>query len=315
MPLNWNEMEIFCAVAAAGSFTRAAERLDLPKSSVSRAVANLEASLSARLMERNTRRLRLTDAGRELHEQMAPLFERLHDVIEASQSQRDQPHGTLRISTPFEFGILQLNHVICDLLARHAGLDAEIEMTTQQADPLAGNFDLVFSLQEGPAKDSSLVARQVFRISTLLCAAPKLVERLGAPRHPDDLAAWPGVCGDSGAPWRFTRQLSDNETTEHIEVTVRSRLRTENVSLRMGAVETGLGAGIIPASLCREAIESGRLVHLLPDYQTMPRHVYVYMPARRHMPARVRQFLDALDTLAHTDDPQALQISPLRSRQ
>lgn len=309
MPYNWNEAEVFCAVAGLGSFTRAAERLDQPKSSVSRAVANLEARLGLRLLERSTRRLRLTDAGRELHAQLAPLFERLHDVVEESQAQRDQPQGTLRISTPFEFGVLQLNRVICDLLTKHAGLEAEIEMSTQRRPPLDGNFDLVFSLHESDPEDSSLVARRVFTVDTILCAAPDLAARMGMPRHPGDLANWPCLCDSDDPPWRFR-----GRGPEIHEVAVRGRLRTGNASLRLGAAEAGLGAGIISASLCREAIEAGRLVRLLPDYQPMPRLIYAFMPARRFPPARVKAFLDALENFGNSYGLRPGRISPLRNQ-
>nr|WP_165873429.1 LysR family transcriptional regulator [Parasulfuritortus cantonensis] len=306
--MNWNEMEAFCTVAELASFTRAAERLGLPKSSTSRAVANLEARLEVRLLERSTRRLRLTDAGRDLYEQIAPLFGRLHDVVEESQAQRDRPQGVLRISSPFEFGILQLNRIICDLLLRHAGLEAEIELSTRHSHPLEGNFDLVFSLHESDPEDSSMVARRVFTIATVLCAAPVLVERFGLPQQPRDLAAWPCLADATDTLWRFTRPGHP----ETHEVQVNGRLRTGNASLRLGAAEAGLGAAVISATLCREAIEQGRLVQLLPDYRPMPRRVYVFMPARRLMPARVRAFLDAIDSLVGEKEPDRAGLRLIR---
>jgi len=309
MTYNWNDIEVFCTVATLGSFTKAAERLNMPKSSTSRAVANLESRLGLRLLERSTRRLRLTAAGQELSEQMTPLFARLEDIIEASQSQRHQPQGVLRISTPFEFGILQLNQVICALLKEHAGLEAEIEMSTRSDHPIAGNFDLVFSLQDDPPENSSLVARRVFSVETTLCAAPELVARLGRPHHPQDLATWPCLGEDGNTVWRFTRPGNP----EIHEVPVRGRLRTSNASLRLGAVEAGLGASIIATTLCREALEQGRLQALLPDYRTMPRQIFVFMPSRTLVPTRVRAFLSALATYGESHRSKISRISPLRN--
>ena len=309
MPVNWNDLEVFCVVASLGNFTRAAERLGLPKSSTSRAVSGVESRLGVRLLERNTRRLRLTETGRELHSQLLPLFERLHDIVEESQTQRDQLRGTLRISAPFEFGILQLNEVICDLLARHEALEAEIEMSTQRQNPLDGNFDLVFSLHDSDPVDSSLVARRVLVLDTLLCAAPSLVARMAPPQHPLDLATWPCLCGTDDGPWRFT-----NLAGESLDVPVQGRLRTNNASLRLGATEAGLGVSVIAATLCRDAIEQGRLVALLPDWQPMPRRIYAFMPARRFMPARVRAILDALDKLGSSHGLQPALVSPLRNK-
>ncbi|NTV11835.1 MAG: LysR family transcriptional regulator [Zoogloea sp.] len=308
--MSWNDMEVFCAVAAQLSFSRAAERLELPKSSVSRAVSALEMRMGVRLLDRTTRRLRLTDAGRDLHEQVAPLFERLHDVVEEAQTQRNQPRGVLRISTPFEFGVLQLNSVVCEVLARHAGMEVEIEMSTQRHHPLEGNFDLVFSLHEGDPEDSSMVARRVFTVTTMLCAAPALVDRLGMPRHPRELAEWPCLCDGMDTVWRFTGVQDD----ELHEIAVHGPLRTHNASLRLGATEAGLGASVISTTLCREAMEHGRLVKLLPDYRPAARRVYAFMPGGRLMPARVRVFLDALSELAPGSEPPLNSVSPLRHR-
>jgi DNA-binding transcriptional LysR family regulator len=308
MTYNWNDIEVFCTVATLGSFTRAAERLDMPKSSTSRAVANLESRLGLRLLERSTRRLRLTAAGQELSEQMAPLFARLEDIIDASQSQRHQPQGVLRISTPFEFGVLQLNQVICALLKEHAGLEAEIEMSTRSDHPIESNFDLVFSLQDQDPESSSLVARRVFSVDTVLCAAPELVAQLGQPRHPKDLATWPCLCEDDNTVWRFTSP----DSPELYEVPVRGRLRTSNASLRLGAAEAGLGATIISTTLCRESLEQGRLQAMLPHYRTMPRRIYAFMPSRKHLPPRVRTFLDALASYGESPQAQGAPISPLR---
>ncbi len=305
---DWNEAEVFCAVAGLGSFTAAATRLQMPKSSVSRAVSQFEARCGTRLLERSTRRLQLTEAGRELQEQLAPLFRRLHDVIEAALTKREQPHGVLRLSAPFEFGVLHLNQVICELLARHAGIEAEIEMSTRPGHPLEGNFDLVFTLHDEALMDSSLVARRVFTLETVLCAAPALVRQLGQPSHPDELATWPCLCDDVEALWRFTAAHSP---LVH-EVRVRGRLRTGNASLRLGAAEAGLGAAVITRSLCHEALEQGRLAELLPAFRAAPRMIYAYLPSGRLMPARVRLFLDALAALGQGDDRLAGRISPLR---
>ncbi|WP_459949247.1 substrate binding domain-containing protein [Denitratisoma sp. agr-D3] len=239
---------------------------------------------------------------------MAPLFARLEDIIEASQAQRQQPQGVLRISTPFEFGVLQLNQVICALLKEHAGLEAEIEMSTRSDHPIEGNFDLVFSLQDQDPENSSLVARRVFSVDTVLCAAPELVAQLGQPRHPKDLATWPCLCEDGNTVWRF----ASGDSAEIHEVPVRGRLRTGNASLRLGAAEAGLGAAIISATLCRESLEYGRLQALLPGYRTMPRRIYASMPSRKHVPPRVRIFLDALASYGESLHGQVAQISPLR---
>jgi len=290
---DWNNAEIFCAVANAKSFTKAADLLDIPKSTISRSVAQFENALGIQLLVRNTRGVKLNPAGEELLNQLSPMFERLHGIIEQSLIQRDHPHGVLRISTPFEFGILKLNQVVCNLLNEHTGLEADIEMSTESYTSKAGDFDVIFSLQEESLEDSDFIARKVFPVPSMLCASPEFIKRMGAPTHPSELSTWPCIAESKNALWRF----SSNNSAEIIEVPVHGRLRTSNTLWRLGATELGVGISVLSSPLCQEALKSGNLVEVLPDFIPAPRLVYAFIPTRKLMPSRVSIFLDALSKM------------------
>ena len=290
---NWNNAEIFCAVANTKSFTKAADILDVPKSTISRVVAQFENTLGVQLLSRNTRGVKLTPAGEDLFHQLSPMFERLHGIIEQSLIQRDHPHGILKISTPFEFGILKLNQVVCNLLNEHTGLEADIEMSTENYASKAGDFDVIFSLQEESLENSGFIARKVFPVASILCASPELIKKMGVPRHPSELTTWPCIAESKNALWRF----SSNDSAEIIEVPVHGRLRTSNTLWRLGATELGVGISILSSALCQEALKSGKLIEVLPEYTPAPRLVYAFIPTRKLMPSRVSVFLDALSKM------------------
>ena len=290
MNFDWNDAEIFCAVASTGGFSRASEQLDLPKSSISRAIANFEARIGARLFDRTTRKVHLTETGQALYENLNPLFNELHDVLETNLSQRDEPRGVLRISTPFEFGVLKLNPIINDLLIKYPSLEVEIEMTTQLMHPIRDRFDVVLSLTDTHLQDSLLVARRVFAAKSVLCAAPNLVQQLGLPRHPSDLARWPCVADKEGALWHFKHKT----THEECDVKVSGRFRTTNATLRQSAVEHGIGASILSESLCQDALKSRKLIPLIEEFETPQRLIYAFISTRKLLPSKVQVFLNAL---------------------
>jgi len=290
MDFDWNDAEIFCAVASTGGFSRASEQLDLPKSRISRAIANFESRIGARLFERTTRKVHLTETGKALFENLNPLFGQLHEVLETNLSQRDEPRGVLRISTPFEFGVLKLHPIISDLLIKYPSLEVEIEMTTQVMHPIRDRFDVVFSFTDAQLQDSLLVARRVFSAKSVLCAAPNLVRKFGLPKHPADLAQWPCIADKEGAIWHF-KHLT---THEEIDVKVSGRFRTTNATLRQSAVEQGLGAGILSESLCQEALQSRKLIPLIPSFETPQRLIYAFISTRKLLPSKVQVFFNAL---------------------
>lgn len=289
--MHFDDLQVFLSVAKHLSFTQASERLNMPKASVSRAVARLEEALGHRLLERSTRRLRLTDAGTQLVDQSAPLAERLAEVLRQSALQRDRPQGVLRIAAPYELGVFRVGDVLTRLLAQYPGLEAEVELTSDARDPRVDDYDIVLRLQQPPLEDSSLVARRIYSVARALYAAPALIARLGMPRSPADLAGMPAILSPDEPVWQL--QGHDGQVSE---IRPAGRLRAGNVGMRLRGVAAGLGVGVLSSHYCRDMIASGEIVQILPDCRIAPMRVYALLPGRRLMPAKVRVFLDALQT-------------------
>lgn len=288
--INWNDWYAFTAVAQSGSFTRAAEQLDLPKSSVSHAVARLERQLGQRLIERSTRRVALTEQGERMLAQLVPLFERLDMVASEAGDARDEPQGVLRIATPYEFGAIQLGEVVNDVLARHPRLEIEIDVRILGSEAVGAGYDVVFFATGEALPDSERVVRRVYSVARGLYAAPALIARLGTPHSVADLERWPCLSMPGEPRWHF--QSPDGKTHT---LQPRGPLRTTNAALRLQAVLAGHGATMLAASYCRRELEAGTLLPLLPDHMPHPLKIYAHLPGRGLVPARARVFMDAIE--------------------
>jgi DNA-binding transcriptional LysR family regulator len=288
--MHLDDLQVFLAVARRQGFTRAAEALEMPKASVSRAVARLEQALGTRLFERSTRRLRLTDTGRHLVEQTSALADRLENLLILAAEHDDTPRGILRIAAPYELGVFRIGDVLTELLLANPALEAEVELTSQPIDPRDQDYDIVFRLQNAPLPDSGQVARRIYSVARTLYAAPALIERMGrCPRAPEDLVGWPGILSPEDPVWTLTAADGTQHTLQPT-----GRLRAPNVGMRLHGVSAGLGMGLLATHFCRHAVRRGDIVPLLPDYHIAPARVYALLPGRRLMPAKVRAFLDLL---------------------
>lgn len=295
---DWNDWHCFVSVARLGGFTRAAERMDVPKSTVSMAVARLEQRLGVRLLERSTRRMRLTEDGERLMQEIGPLFERLEDIADHVDAGDASLGGVLRIAATYEFGSMQLGDVITEMMLRHPKLSIEVDVVSGIVDPLADGYDIAFVVTALPLPDSRQVARRVFDAPRGLYASPELVAQLGQPKTPADLAHWPQIAAPYEGEWTFSSKSESDEIT----LPLHPRLRTANAWLRVRAAVSGLGATVLARSFCEDECDAGRLVPLLPDYEPHPLRIYALLPARSLMPAKSRHFLDAVEALL-TDSP------------
>ena len=293
--MDWRDWDVFCHVVDHGSFTAAARVLGHPKSSLSAAVQRLETDVGLRLLERTTRRLRLTEAGESVYHRVGPL----RDARSESIAARGTVAGTLRIASPYEFGAHHVGPVACALMASYPDLRVRIDVEHEIVDPIAGNYDMVFAMLEAPLSPSAIVIRKVFSIARGLFAAPSLLESRGEPRTPGDLAAFPLLAGPNDAPWTLTDRYG---SVQHI-ATADARLISSNAGVRLQAALAGHGVLRVTASYVRAAVETGALRRLLPDYACEPLNVHALLPARRLMPEKVRCFLDALEAHAQSAGP------------
>jgi DNA-binding transcriptional LysR family regulator len=288
--MHWDDLEAFIAVAELGSFTQAAERLARPKSGVSRSVSLLEKRFGERLMERNTRSLRLTDAGSELLSQVRPLFSQLHDIVNERESFHGQARGILRIASTYEFATLTLADILPDILTEFPDIEATVDLVTRPPDPISDGYDVVFWQSLVPLPDSSIVARRMFEVAFGLYAAPALVKKLGLPDSIEDLRDWKTVSANSNQIWHFTH--AQNGTVHKWQT--RGRLATPSAQVRLQAAEKAVGVAVLPTMICDDAVKGRRLVRLLPQYIPTPLTVYALMPSRRMLAPRIRILLDAI---------------------
>ncbi|MBS0397916.1 MAG: LysR family transcriptional regulator [Proteobacteria bacterium] len=289
--MNWPDYDLFCHVVERGSFSGAAHELGLPKSSVSAAISRLERHLNTRLIERTTRRLRLTEAGEALHIGISPLFRHLRNAVDDALSRTSSVGGTLRIAAPYEFAAHHLGEIACAMLDEHPNLQINIDVEYGAVNLFAQRYDIVFTTAYEGLPASSTVARRMFSLERGLFASPGFIARHDEPATPDDLLKLPLLTAPSDREWAFDEASSRNS---HVPI-LAPRLRSPNAAIRLQAAVAGLGIARITSSYCAAAVRAGSLVRLLSGFECAPLRVYALMPARRLMPRNVRLFLDQLE--------------------
>ncbi|KQT12268.1 LysR family transcriptional regulator [Ramlibacter sp. Leaf400] len=288
--MNWDDFDAFCQVVEHGGFTAAARALDRPKSSLSASVARLEEQLSARLLERTTRRLRLTDAGESLYRDISKPFAQLRELAVDAVAKGAQVQGTLRVAAPYEFGAHHLASVTCRLLAQHPQLKVQVDVEHARVALFERHYDIVFSAIEHSFAPSTVVAKRVYSLERGLFASPELMVRHPEFAAPEDLNALPLLAGGEDTTWSF----AGPDGSADVEVR-NPPLRSGNAEVRMRAAMAGLGVARITATFCAQAVAQGRLVRLLPQWECAPLRIYALLPGRRLVPAKVRAFLDGLE--------------------
>lgn len=293
--MSYDDLNIFRQVAADGSFTKAAASLGRPKSSISTAVSRLEAHLGLRLLERSTRRVRLTDAGSTLYNDSGEHIDALHDLMLSTQSQGRSISGILRLAAPYEFGAHHLSSIASQLMKQHKGLRVVLDVKYGAVDLYETNYDVVFSMTDRDLPDSSTVMKRVIELNRGVFASPDLLQKHGEPTTPDDLSKLPLLCSDGEEFWRFSSTEGKHNT---IDVKVdQKRLVSANADFRKRAALEGVGVFRVAQTFCQIEIKAGQLKRLLPNYECQPLKIFALMPARRLTLPRVRLFLNALGSI------------------
>jgi DNA-binding transcriptional LysR family regulator len=283
-----DEINAFAAVADARSFTQAARRLGVSSAQVSKLVARLENRLSARLLNRTTRDVSLTDTGRAYLERARQVLE---DFASLESSVRDEsgPRGALRISAPVSFGAAELTPALLEFAAAYPLVALDVSSTDRMVNLVEEGFDVAVRI--GQLEDSSLIARKLAAVRMVTCAAPDHLARTGRPQTPEDLAAHEAILDTNGADptvWRFRSGAARRE------VRVRGRLRFSGASACVAAARAGFGVTRVPAFAAAEDLRAGRLQALLCDFEPELIHVHAVYPHGRHLAAKVRAFVDFL---------------------
>jgi DNA-binding transcriptional LysR family regulator len=282
---------VLAAVANAQSFGKAAERLGMTQSGVSKAIAKLEARLGARLVHRTSRAVALTDEGRALYDRVAQHLAGIGEAAAETATSRAAVRGKLRVNVDPLFSRMVLAPKLAEFLLRNPGLELRIETRDRIADLVSDGFDL--ALRFGEPSPSALIARRLFNARLLTVASPTYIKRHGRPSHPQDLASEAHQCilaidPSTGRPfdWEFWRG------SECVSVAVNGRLTVTDSGTKLGACLAGFGvAQVIDLGLDHH-IKHGDLINLFPDWADERFPLYVYYPSRSHVPAKVRTFID-----------------------
>ncbi|MDQ6620832.1 MAG: LysR family transcriptional regulator [Pseudomonadota bacterium] len=286
----------FRDVVDSGSFVRAAERQGVSISAVSRQVAQLEAHLNARLLNRTTRRLSLTETGRAFYERSVQILADLDEAVEVAHAGTGAAKGTLRVTAPTTFGVRHLAAVVASFMARHPDVRVDIELSDRAVDLVEEGFDVAVRI--GAIGSQNLVGRQVGETRMLCCAAPDYLLRRGRPRAPRDLEGHSCLTYEY-ASTRHTWPFRAPEGTA-IAVRVGGRLHGDNGRFLAALAVEGLGIVYEPDFIVGPDLVAGRLERLLAEWELLPSPIYVVYPSRRHLSGKVRAFADHVAaSLAH----------------
>lgn len=282
-------MATFASVVDNGSFSAAAERLSLSRAQVSKSVMQLEAHLGARLLNRTTRRISLTDTGRSYYERCLSILQDVEEVEELAREHSGEPRGNLTIGAPGSFGMLYLNQLIPAYIERFPEVRVSLSLTDRFIDVVAEGFDLVVRIAE--LEDSSLVARRIAPCRRVFCAAPEYLQKNGTPAVPQDLAIHHCLV--------YSNELKPDTWTLHgpagVEsIRVNGPICADNGdALRVAAV-AGLGVTLLPTFIVGPDLKAGRLQTVLDDYCPPDIAINAIYPSRRYLSARVRTFIEFL---------------------
>lgn len=286
-----SDIAVFVTVVRAGSFTAAADSLGLSKSQVSKCVSRLEAGLGARLLQRTTRRLRLTEAGVALHESGRRALDAVEEAQLTVSRLQGAPRGTLVVSASIAFGSTQLPPVLARLASQHPELSIELRLDDRHVDLVREGVDVAIRITGAPP-DSSLVYRRLATNRQVVCAAPAYLERRGVPYVPEDLRQHECIAHTQRAEPRLWHLTSASGQAFAAPVNGRFAISSA-LALRQAALE-GLGIVEINSYLVGADIGAGRLIRLLDGYQPRELSIYAVFPQRRHLAPKVRVFVDAL---------------------
>jgi DNA-binding transcriptional LysR family regulator len=287
---RFHAIAAFAKVVEMGSFARAAERLGVSVSSVSRQVTELEAHLDARLLNRTTRRLSLTEAGRAFHERAVQLLADLEEAEESAGAGAVTPRGRLRISCAVTFGMRYLTPVVAAFMARHPQMSFEVELSDRIVDLVDEGFDAAVRI--GAVGGQNLVARKVGATQLVCCASPAYLARNGEPRTPEDLARHACLVY-TYAPQRETWTFTDRTGSER-KVRIAGPVHANNGSFLQALALEGIGIAYEPDFIVGPDVRAGRLVPILRDFAPPPTGIHVVYASRRHLSAKVRAFSDFL---------------------
>ncbi len=287
---RFQALNTFRRVVELEGFAAAARDLNLSNASVSKHVSQLEARLGVALLVRTTRRLSLTDAGRDYYRHAVHILDTLSEADDQAGAAGARPHGLIRMTAPMSLGLADLTDRLVDFREQNTEITLDVVLDDRQVDLVEHGLDLAIR-GTGPMKDSSLRGRWLTGMDRWLLASPAYLESCAAITEPAQLEALGCLAYSHNATpgkWLFSR---DGQT---VEVAIDGQMRISNSIAIVSALIRGQGIGLVPAFLAQQAIAEGRLVRVLPEWTSDPRDLHLLYPDHREHSARVRALIDFL---------------------
>lgn len=287
-----SSFNILRTILQEGSFTKAAQKLDISGAAVGKHVQLLENKMKLRLFHRTTRTITPTDAAIKISAAVNQSEEYLNGILEELAEEQSTPTGKLKINVPMSYGEFFLAKRMAKFAAAYPDVIVDVDFDDKRVHLIEEGYDLVIRI--GTLEDSGLIAKRISDFPILMCASPKLLQELGHPYTPKDLLTWPFVCySNATQPSLWSYKSAEDKSGS---VNLRPSLYANSASMMKEACIEGVGAALLPQFSCEAEIRSGDLVHILPKYKTAPeRGVYVVYPDKKFMPLKVRKFIDTLE--------------------
>jgi len=312
-----NDLMLFAWVVDEGSFSRAGDRLGIPKSTVSRRLAALESQLGERLLLRTTRKLTVTDFGHSVLEHARHVLDEVEAAALLAQHRQVEPSGRLRVSMPADFATNLMGPWMAEFMVRYPAVQLEVDLSPRRVDLIGENFDVAIRMGD-LADDASLAARPLANFSVGLYASPDYLQRRGVPPEPEALMEHDALhlltrSGDL-LPWSLTRGDS------HWEGVPPTRARANSPDLLTRLARAGAGIATVADHFAQPYVHSGELMPVLVDWALPSVQAWALFPGRRLMPARTRAFLDWMEaelagpTCRAAQQAQALHKEQMRTK-
>jgi DNA-binding transcriptional LysR family regulator len=289
---DFNDLYYFAQVVDRGGFAAAARVLGVPKSKLSRRVAALEDRLGVRLIQRSTRRLSVTEVGREYHGHCLAMIAEAAAAQEAIDRTSAEPQGFVRVSCPVSLMERRVGTIISTFLADYPRVQMHIEVTNRRVDVIGEGFDIALRVRTPPLEDSGLVVRVLEDLGGVLVASPALLDKRGRPQAPGDigrLGTMDFAQPEGANVWRLTGPQGETRDVVH-----HPRLVTNEMTTLRRAVLQGAGAAALPRFLVEADLASGTMEQILPSWALPPALIHAVFPSRRGVVPAVRTLLDRL---------------------
>ncbi|RDE75144.1 MULTISPECIES: LysR family transcriptional regulator [Haemophilus] len=294
-----NAISVFCKVIETQSFTQAANQQNISVAMASKLVSQLEEHLKTRLLQRTTRKIVPTEAGMLYYQRCQAILLDLSEADSSISNMATSLQGNLLISVPRDFGLLYISPNLPKFIELHPNLHVEIEFEDKRVDLVAEGYDL--ALRIGYMQDSSLVARKISSSPMHFVASPSYLESRGTPLTPDDLEYHQGLLYKSSLNQVHWQSTKANQIQRY---KIQSKVVSNNGMALLEMTKAGLGISNSPSFFVKDALASGELVEILSEYKQKPLDIYVVYPNRRHLPAKVRAFIEFLASLGLCENSQ-----------